>query len=55
MKSCDINLLYEKSPDLDFSLYCFVDEFLLMVDMKCFLLCKCPNWEHASKLDNFCD
>ena len=27
-----MNLYYKHSPGLDFSLYCFVDEFLLMVD-----------------------
>ena len=23
--------------------------------MEYFLVCKCPNWEHASELNNFCD
>lgn len=32
IKSCGINKLYEELPDLDFSLYCFIDEFMLMVD-----------------------
>lgn len=54
MKPCNINSLYEKSCDLDFCFYCFIGEFLLMADRKVFfLVCKCPNQEHASEIDNF--
>ena len=33
---CEINSFHEKSLDLDFSLCCFIDEFLLMVDRNAF-------------------
>lgn len=55
IKSCGINKLYEELPDLDFSLYCFIDEFMLMVDKNVLLVCNSPNWDYATELDNFCD
>ena len=55
MKSCNINSLYEKSPSLGLFLCYFIDEFLRMVDRNVFLVRKCPNQEHASDFDNFCN
>lgn len=49
MKSCNINLYYEKSQDLESSLYCFIDEFLLMTERNFFLLCTYPNWVYTVK------
>lgn len=37
------------------SLYCYVDEFVVNVSHKVYLLCEYPNWQHKSEMNDSCD
>lgn len=49
MKNCDLEE-YEIQ-----SLYCYTDESSVTACETFFLICKCPNWQNKSELNNFRD